>query len=136
MATVLVIEDDPDMRELERTALSSGGHEVVLAPNGREGLRELERKRPCVIVLDLMMPVMDGLTFLVERQRRGLSVDVPVLCVSAGGEGIMSQALRLGAKECLEKPASLDDLCDRVRYYCGSWSEGVRSCKDGKSEGR
>ena len=119
MAKVLVIEDDPDMRELERTALSCGGHEVVLAPNGREGLRELERQRPCLIVLDLMMPVMDGLTFLAERHRRGLATDVPVLCVSAGGDAIIAQALRLGAKECLGKPASLDELCDRVEQYCG-----------------
>ncbi|MDQ3488660.1 MAG: response regulator, partial [Acidobacteriota bacterium] len=77
MATVLVIEDDPDMRELERTALTCSGHEVMLACNGREGLRELEQRKPCVILLDLMMPVMDGLTFLVERKRRGVATDVP-----------------------------------------------------------
>ena len=118
MATVLVIEDDPDMREIERTALSCGGHEVMLAHNGSEGLRALEGRRPCVILLDLMMPVMDGLTFLVERRRRGVAADVPVVCVSAGGEEMVSHALRLGAKECIPKPADLDELCDRVGHYC------------------
>jgi DNA-binding response OmpR family regulator len=119
VATVLVIEDDPDMRELERTALACGGHEVVLAANGQEGLRALERRRPCLILLDLMMPVMDGLTFLAERRRRGVATGVPVVCVSAGGEEIVAEAMRLGAQECVHKPADLTDLCERVEHYCG-----------------
>ena len=119
LATVLVIEDDPDMRELERTALTCNGHEVMLACNGREGLRELEQRRPCVILLDLMMPVMDGLTFLVERQRRGLGTDVPVVCVSAGGNEIVSRAMGLGAQDCIQKPADFAELCERVDHYCG-----------------
>lgn len=124
LATVLVIEDDPDMRELERTALTWGGHEVLLACNGSEGLRELEQRKPCVILLDLMMPVMDGLTFLVERERRGVATDVPVVCVSAGGAEIVSRAMRLGAQACIHKPADFDELCDRVAHYCGpEWSK-------------
>ena len=118
MATVLVIEDDPDMREIERTALSCGGHDVGLAQNGSEGLRALEARRPCMILLDLMMPVMDGLTFLVERKRRGVAADVPVVCVSAGGAEMVAHALRLGAKECIHKPADFDQLCERVGHYC------------------
>src|SRR5918993_4644608 len=108
MATVLVIEDDPDMREIERTALSCGGHDVVLAQNGSEGLRALEARRPCMILLDLMMPVMDGLTFLVERKRRGVAADVPVVCVSAGGGGRGARALRVGAEEWDHKPPRFD----------------------------
>lgn len=118
MAKVLVIEDDPDMRELERTMLSCSGHEVVLAANGRDGLRALEKCRPCLILLDLMMPVMDGLTFLVERVRRSLAADVPVLCVSAGGPAMIQAAKRLGAMDCLSKPADLDELCERVTRIC------------------
>jgi DNA-binding response OmpR family regulator len=107
------------MRELERTALTCSGHEVMLASNGSEGLRELEQRTPCVILLDLMMPVMDGLTFLVERQRRGVGTDVPVVCVSAGGTEIVSRAMRLGAQDCIHKPADFEELCDRVAHYCG-----------------
>ena len=118
MATVLVIEDDPDMREIERTALTCGGHDVLLAANGSEGLRALEARRPCVILLDLMMPVMDGLTFLAERERRKVQGDVPVVCVSAAGPDVVAQALRLGARECIEKPADFDHLCERVSHYC------------------
>ena len=119
MSKVLVIEDDPDVRELERLALTCGGHDVVMAANGREGLRSLEQERPCIILLDLMMPVMDGLTFLVERQRRGIATDVPVVCVSAGGTEMLSHALRLGANECLHKPMGVDELCAKVSQWCG-----------------
>jgi DNA-binding response OmpR family regulator len=118
MSTVLVIEDDPDMREIERATLGFAGHDVLLASNGCEGLRALEARRPCVILLDLMMPVMDGLTFLAERRKRGLAQGVPVVCVTAGGEEMSSHALRLGARECLHKPADIDELCEKVEQYC------------------
>ena len=119
MPTVLVVEDDPDMRELERRALSYAGHDVLVADNGHDALRTLETHRPAVIVLDVMMPGMDGLTFLLERVQRGIAVDVPVVCVSAAGPAVASEALQLGAAEFVGKPVSLDDLCERVAYYCG-----------------
>ena len=119
MPVVLVIEDDPLQRDLERTALSFAGHQVELAANGHEALRVLERRRPCLILLDLIMPAMDGLTFLLERERRQVAADVPVVCVSGANERVVAQAIRLGAKECIPKPADLDVLCDRVTHYCG-----------------
>ena len=106
------------MREIERATLGSAGHEVMLASNGREALHVLEQQRPCVIVLDLMMPVMDGLTFLAEKRKRALAEDVPVLCVTAGGHEMTQHALHLGARECLHKPADFDELCERFSFYC------------------
>jgi DNA-binding response OmpR family regulator len=119
MATkVLVIEDDPDMREIEKTALGCGGFEVLLATNGKEGLDKLAETRPCVILLDLMMPIMDGLTFLAECRKRQLAAGVPIVCVSAGGQEMVAHAMRLGARECIHKPADFEELCDRVAHYC------------------
>jgi DNA-binding response OmpR family regulator len=118
VSTVLVIDDDDDMREIERTALVCAGYQVMLATNGLEGLQMLESQRPCVILLDLMMPLMDGLTFLAERHRLGLAEDVPVVCFTAGGQEMQAHALSLGARECLHKPTDFDELCDRIRYYC------------------
>ena len=117
MTTVLVVEDDPDIRDLERAVLEFGGYSVTLAGNGVEALHYLEHARPDVIILDVMMPVMDGLTFLAERSRRGLAASVPVLCVSAAGRDMTAHALRLGANECIPKPTDVDTLCDRVRHY-------------------
>ena len=113
MPTVLVIEDDPDMREIERAVLDCAGHQVIAATNGLEGLDVLERQRPCVILLDLMMPVMDGLTFLAERRRRGLAQGVPIVCLTAGGGEMQRHALTLGAVDCLEKPVDFDEVCAR-----------------------
>jgi DNA-binding response OmpR family regulator len=118
MPTVLIVEDDPDMRELERVALEHNGYEVKAAPDAREGLRQLEETHPCVILLDLMRPGMDGLAFLSELRRRERVRRIPVLCVTAAGPEMTAQALRLGAKECIEKPADFDDLAERVRRHC------------------
>lgn len=57
--SVLIVDDDQDMRELQRVALGCGGYQTHLAANGREALEMLTSVRPCVIVLDLMMPVME-----------------------------------------------------------------------------
>ena len=121
---VLLIDDDQDIREVETIALAMSGHSVLIAGDGIEGLQVLERTRPSVILLDLMLPRMDGLTFLKERARRGLPTDAPVLCVSAAGQALVSEALRLGARECLRKPADLDHLCERVAHYSSHLFQG------------
>jgi CheY-like chemotaxis protein len=119
MPRVLIVEDDPDMRALERWALECGGYDVVTANNGAEALHRLvSDPRPCVILLDLMMPIMDGLTFLAARRDRGISEDIPVICVSAGGPALLAEARHLGVAECVEKPADFNDLCGVVARHC------------------
>jgi len=98
-------------------ALAFDGFEVLTASDGQEALRVLSTRRPCVIVLDLMMPGMDGLTFLAERQRRSLGERIPVVCVSAAGRDMMSMAERLGARDCVSKPIELDAFVACVRSY-------------------
>lgn len=118
MPTVLVVEDDVDFRELERVALTLDGYRVLTAANGAEALAVLSTEHPCVILLDLMMPVMDGLTFLRERGKIPDAQSVPVVCVSAGGRDLSAEALRRGAVDCLPKPTDLDDLCATVAEMC------------------
>ena len=118
MNAVLLVEDDPDLRTLAQTVLEFEGYAVAVAPNGAEALRQLETSQPDLILLDLMMPVMDGLTFLAERRRRHVAEEIPVLCLSAAGQEMMAHAMRLGAIECLHKPADFDNLCNRVSHYC------------------
>lgn len=119
MATVLVVDDDPDMRELESLALAYDGFDVLTAADGQEALKVLSTESPCVIVLDLMMPGMDGLTFLAERQRRAVGERIPVVCVSAAGREMLSMAERLGARDCVPKPIELEALVACVRSHCG-----------------
>ena len=112
MSTVLVIEDDPDMREIERATLGSAGHEVKVAANGREGLAVLERVRPCVILLDLMMPVMDGWYFLDMIKNHPEYKTLKVLVLTAAHE---SQTRTVQADGVVRKPFDLEALVGRVR---------------------
>src|SRR5437588_7051010 len=102
MAKVLIIEDDPGVRAVYSAAVRRGGHDVVCAADGREALGVLERWRPQVILLDLIMPIMDGLALL--RILRTQRVAIPVIVCTAMTEGrIVDEAKSLGAAEVLTK---------------------------------
>lgn len=80
---VLVVEDDKETRELIRRALEKDGWQVSEAENGRAALDEIEKQMPGLVVLDLMMPVMDGFEFLAEFRKKGEGSTVPVIVVTA-----------------------------------------------------
>jgi CheY-like chemotaxis protein len=107
---VLVVEDDPDIRELLEEMLDAGGHRVLTASNGREALEVLERVAgPCLVLLDLMMPVMSGFAFLEAVQRRPDHARVSVLLISANAQ--VEQAARgTGVVGFVKKPFELDDV--------------------------
>ncbi len=115
---VLIVEDDPDVGDVETLILGYAGYDVFLVRNGREALDTLRRQRFNVVVLDLMMPGMDGLTFLAERHRLRIGEGIPILCVSAAATDMLTQALRLGACACVQKPTDFEQLCDMVEHYC------------------
>jgi CheY-like chemotaxis protein len=81
--SVLVVEDEPDEREMFRRMLESEGWRVRAAENGRAALEDLARETPSVILLDLMMPEMDGFEFIDELHRSDTWKNVPVLAVTA-----------------------------------------------------
>ncbi|HJZ87078.1 MAG TPA: response regulator [Polyangia bacterium] len=112
---VLLIEDDEDIRNAMRQVLELEGYVVVPAGNGREGLVALaQHGEPCVILLDLMMPVMNGWEFLAERAHQPQGANVPVVIVSAAGE----RARKTPAVAHLGKPVNLTRLLDLVEQYC------------------
>ena len=80
---VLIVDDDEVMRRVIRTVLEQDGWKIIDASNGRQALMQLAEARPDVIVLDLMMPEMDGFEFLDEMRRRSEWRDIPVLVVTA-----------------------------------------------------
>jgi len=111
---VLVVDDDPDIRELLFTALEDEGFEVVPAGNGREALAIIRTFRPDVIVLDLMMPVMDGWQFASElRIRDEGDEDIPIVLLSAARD-LRAHAEALSAAEIIEKPFDLADLLPKI----------------------
>jgi DNA-binding response OmpR family regulator len=108
---VLVVDDDPDIRELLFTALEDEGFEVVPAGNGQEALTIIETFRPDVIVLDLMMPVMDGWQFAAELRKR--DEDIPIVLLSAARD-LRTHAKALSAADIIEKPFDLAELLPKI----------------------
>ena len=104
--TVLVVEDERDLRESFGEVLELEGYQVFLAENGRRALELLgELRRPAIVMLDLMMPVMNGFEFLAEL-RRGEHRGLPVVVVSAFAD----RAAGLDVEAVLEKPFRLTEL--------------------------
>jgi CheY-like chemotaxis protein len=105
MSRVLVIDDDPDLGRIVRRVLELEGYDVVLSDDGLRGLAAAQRQRPDVIVLDLMMPVMDGYQVLSELQADPRTRDVPVVVLSAVAlEETKERVEAAGAAAFLTKP--------------------------------
>ena len=117
---VLAVEDDDRIRRLIETVLEGEGYNVVSASNGREALDLLDSTRPGVILLDLMMPGLDGWAFL--RKIREQGIDAPVVLVSAIRD-LPHEARRLGT-DSLAKPFAVEDLISKVEAHI---REGARS---------
>jgi CheY-like chemotaxis protein len=118
MARVLVIDDEPDVRWLIRMSLERAGHEVLDAEDGLRGIALAMKQRPEVIVLDLMMPVMDGWTFREEQRKLPALASIPVLTVTADGDA-RGKAASIQAAGYIAKPLQIDNLLDEVERICG-----------------
>lgn len=114
MAKILVIDDEQSVRDLLDTLLRRKGYDVVVAESGQKGLDLYRRERPDVLVLDLKMPEMDGLTVL--RQIRSLDPRKPVIVLTGAGTAEAEQQVRaLGVMEYVEKEFSLHRLGDSLK---------------------
>ena len=114
MARILVVDDEPDILLLHRLNLEAAGHEVLLAADGMKALERIDIDHPDCVVLDVMMPVLDGWGVLEALQDR---VDAPpVLVVSAkSSPADVEHALSIGARGYLAKPFNAQMLLDQVR---------------------
>jgi DNA-binding response OmpR family regulator len=110
---VLVIDDDPVLRETLEEALAAEGYDVEAAGNGLEALSVLPGWRPDLIILDLMMPIMDGWRFRAE-QRQTDSANVPILILTSHWDA-MSASSGMDAAETVRKPFELDALLSTVQ---------------------
>jgi len=111
---ILVIDDEPAIRDTMRMILEYDGHDVLLANSGQEGITVAERENPDLVFLDIKMPGLDGLEVL--SRLRGMNETLPVVIVSAHGTAATAlEAGRLGAFRFIEKPLSKDYVLDAVR---------------------
>ena len=116
--TVLIVDDDVDIRETVAEALQDAGYDVKSASNGQEALEVLKvEPQPCLILLDLMMPVMDGEQFRAAQKTEPAWADIPVVVISAGGH-CEEAAERMGAASCVKKPFRIKELFQAVQRFC------------------
>jgi len=114
MKKLLIIEDEPDLVKGLKLNLSDEGFEVDWAVNGVEGLRKAIEEAPDLIILDIMLPELDGLE--VCRKLRQKNIDTPVIMLTAkGGEIDKVVGLEIGADDYMTKPFSIRELLARIK---------------------
>lgn len=115
--SILIVEDDPDIRETLQHLLETAGYRAPAAGNGKEALELLDSiERPCLILLDLMMPVMDGWAFLTALDQDERLSHLPIVIVSAYTDKAVSLER---AEQVLKKPVDIHALMEVVRQHCG-----------------
>ena len=115
---VLIADDDLDVRDALVEVVRDAGYEVEEAANGAAALDAMRRRRPCLIVLDLMMPVIDGWQVAEEMQRDPSLSDIPICVVSAVADRTPPTVACV-----LRKPPDLDRLLAEVESRCGSHAD-------------
>ena len=119
MARILVVDDEPDILLLHRLNLEGAGHEVLLAADGMKALERIDADMPDCVVLDVMMPVLDGWGVLEALQAREAAP--PVLVVSAkSATADIEHALSMGARGYLAKPFNSHTLLEEVAKLVSS----------------
>ena len=112
--TVLIVDDDAETRELLRLTLSGIGYDVEAVADGREALRHMRsHAETCVVVLDLMLPHMDGASFRAAQLRDRSLAWIPVVVVS-GAIDAVDRAHALRAQSLLKKPLDLDEVREKI----------------------
>ncbi len=118
---ILVVEDDPDLRTIVRLQLSSQGYDIFEATNGAEGFQAIQENIPDCVILDLMMPVVDGFGFL-KRVRSVTDLEeVPIIILTASeDERNRVRGFQYQADSYMSKPYDLQELTDEVARLCSS----------------
>ncbi|MBF0620862.1 MAG: response regulator [Magnetococcales bacterium] len=117
MALIVVIDDDPDFREMLQDVLTNEGHSVATAVDGNDGVRVVRQKKPDLVITDILMPEKEGIETIQEL--RADNESLPIIAVSGGSRHLPSQvglkvAAHMGAVITLSKPVAIADLIDAV----------------------
>jgi two-component system, OmpR family, alkaline phosphatase synthesis response regulator PhoP len=125
---VLLVDDEPDFRELLAYNLTRQDFEVFTAANGIEALNQARRWLPNVILLDLMLPDLDGFSVCELLHAQPSTANAVVIVVSAlGGQSIQARSLETGVAGFLKKPVDLGSLGNRIRAACERQEEQLRA---------
>jgi DNA-binding response OmpR family regulator len=116
--TLLIVDDDPEIRTALRTVLERKGYRVLMAADGNTGLALAESEAPHVVIVDMMMPKKSGFLVLEKIKRRG--ADSPKVIMITGNEGSRHRAYAelLGVDDYIRKPFTFDRLLESVERLC------------------
>lgn len=117
MQTVLVIDDEAALRRTLRTALEEAGYRVVEAGDGNEGLTQYSREHPDLVLMDIIMPNMEGIETILELRKR--KVTTPIIAMSGGGRinaaNVLEIAGKFGTDKTISKPFRMSEMVNAVR---------------------
>ena len=116
---VLIVDDEPDTLELVKLVLESGGFETVLAASGKEALNELETSKPDLVLLDIMMPDMDGWEVFRKIKENNVNMPIAILTAKAQNFDRLLGLHVLKADDYITKPFGKNELISRVRKLAG-----------------
>ena len=108
--TILVVDDTVDTRELLHHYFSNAGFTVITAADGGEGLYKAKADHPDLIVTDIQMPNLDGIGMIRQLRTEPEHATIPIIALSAYGEGVSSEAVSAGATKTFTKPMNLEEL--------------------------
>jgi len=119
MTTVLIIDDSSFQRTIIRKTLTNEGYTCIDADNGRVGLDLIEEEQPDIIIVDLLMPGMDGIEFLTAIREKEIAIPVIVL-TSDIQDATREKCIQLGASSFLNKPTRADELIHAIQQLLSS----------------
>lgn len=118
--TILVVDDEPNARSLLRLILVRAGFEVIVAQDGFEALREIQDQIPDAMILDIMMPGIDGFEVCERLRNNEETADLPIIMLSARADSeSINKGLSLGATMYLTKPVTPEELTREVEKVLG-----------------
>jgi two-component system alkaline phosphatase synthesis response regulator PhoP len=115
MARILVVDDDKDIVEIVKYTAAQDGHEVFEALNGKEGLKRATAEHPDLIILDIMMPEMDGYTLNTLLAAQPATKDIPVIILTAKGQMRDSFVSAPNVQSYMDKPFEPSSLQEEIR---------------------
>jgi CheY-like chemotaxis protein len=119
VALILVVDDEFSVAEVIQSALADSGHEVVMAVNGRQGLERISERPPDLVIVDFMMPIMDGPAMLGAMRQDPVHRDIPAVIMSSLPESAVAQAARGMYAAFLRKPFKLAAIVGVVKTVLG-----------------
>ncbi|MBI4387827.1 MAG: response regulator [Candidatus Omnitrophica bacterium] len=110
---ILMIDDDADVRSLIKIRLEANGFNIILASDGDEGLKAIEKEKPDLVIVDIRMPKMDGYTLVREIKSRSSTGSVPIMILTSHA-GMKDLFAAEGIEDYITKPFDPDELLQKI----------------------